>query len=53
MIYLHFMREKYSEKRIVSCYEANANHLLRPAAMLDIMQEAAGRDASGLGFGYE
>ena len=47
------MREKYSEKRIVSCYEANANHLLRPAAMLDIMQEAAGRDASGLGFGYE
>ncbi len=47
------MSEKYIEKRIVSCYEANANHLLRPAAMLDIMQEAAGRDATNLGFGYD
>lgn len=47
------MREKYSEERIVSCYEANANHLLKPAAMLDMMQEAAGRDAENLGFGYE
>ncbi len=47
------MSEKYTEKRIVSCYEANANHLLRPAALLDIMQEAAGRNASELGFGYE
>lgn len=47
------MREKYSEKRIVSCYEANSNHNLRPAALLDMMQEAAGRDASTLGFGYE
>jgi len=47
------MREKYSENRIVSCYEANSNHNLRPAALLDMMQEAAGRDASTLGFGYE
>ena len=47
------MREKYSEERIVSCYEANANHFLKPAAMLDMMQEAAGRDAENLGFGYE
>lgn len=47
------MREKYSEKRIVSCYEADANHNFRPTAMLDLMQEAAGRDASGLGFGYD
>jgi acyl-ACP thioesterase len=47
------MREKYSEKRIVSSYEANANHNLRPAALMDMMQEAAGRDASTLGFGYE
>lgn len=46
------MKEKYTEKHIVSCYEANANHLLRPAAMLDMMQEAAGRDAETLGFGY-
>ena len=47
------MREKYSENRIVSCYEADANHNLRPTAMLDMMQEAAGRDASTLGFGYD
>ncbi len=47
------MRDKYSEKRIVSSYEANANHNLRPAALMDMMQEAAGRDASTLGFGYE
>ena len=47
------MKGKYSEKRIVSCYEANSNHNLRPAALLDMMQEAAGRDASTLGFGYE
>ena len=47
------MREKYSEKSIVSCYEADANHNLRPTAMLDLMQEVAGRDASTLGFGYD
>lgn len=47
------MREKYLEERIVSCYEANANHFLKPAAMLDMMQEAAGRDAENLGFGYD
>lgn len=47
------MREKFSEHRIVSCYEADSNHNLRPAAMLDFMQEAAGRDAATLGFGYD
>ena len=47
------MKGTYSEKRIVSCYEANSNHNLRPAALLDMMQEAAGRDAATLGFGYE
>ncbi len=47
------MRERYSEKRVVSCYEADANHNLRAAAMLDMMQEAAGRDATQLGFGYD
>ena len=47
------MREKYSEERIISSYEANANHNLRPAALMDMMQEAAGRDAVSLGFGYE
>ncbi len=47
------MGEKYLEKRIISCYEADANKNLRPATMLDWMQEAAGRDATGLGFGYD
>lgn len=47
------MRDKYTENRIVSCYEADAKHNLRPTAMLDWMQEAAGRDSDGLGFGYE
>ena len=47
------MKQIYTENRIVSCYEANANHLLRPAAMLDMMQEAAGRDADTMGFGYD
>ena len=47
------MKQTYTENRIVSCYEANANHLLRPAAMLDMMQEAARRDADTMGFGYE
>lgn len=47
------MREKYSEQRVISCYEADANHNFRPTAMLDLMQEAAGRDASVLGFGYD
>ena len=47
------MKQTYTENRIVSCYESNANHLLRPAAMLDMMQEAAGRDADTMGFGYE
>ena len=47
------MGRKYIEERTVSCYEADANHNLRPTAMLDMMQEAAGRDATGLGFGYD
>lgn len=47
------MSEKFSEKHPVSCYEADANHLIRPTALLDLMQEAAGRDAANLGFGYD
>lgn len=47
------MKEKYSEKHIISCYEADANKNLRPTALLDWMQEAAGRNAAELGFGYE
>lgn len=47
------MRKRYIEERVVSCYEADSNHNFRPTAMLDLMQEAAGRDASLLGFGYD
>lgn len=47
------MADKYVQKHIVNCYEADTNHLLRPTAMLDLMQEVAGRDASNLGFGYD
>lgn len=47
------MKEKYSEKHMISCYEADANMNLRPTALLDWMQEAAGRNAADLGFGYE
>ncbi|MBE6226257.1 MAG: hypothetical protein IJA38_02890 [Bacteroidales bacterium] len=47
------MKKKYTEERVVSCYEADSNHNFRPTAMLDLMQEAAGRDASVLGFGYD
>lgn len=47
------MLEKYSENRIVSCYESDANQCLKPTAILDWMQEIAGRDAARLGFGYD
>lgn len=47
------MKTQFTEEHTVACYEADANHNLRPAAMLDWMQEAAGRDATNLGFGYD
>ena len=47
------MAGKYSEKHTIACYEADANQLLKPTAMLDWMQEIAGRDATRLGFGYD
>ena len=46
------MAEKYNQKYTIACYEADANQLLKPTAMLDWMQEVAGRDATRLGFGY-
>ena len=45
--------EKYSKESVVTCYEADANKLLRPTAMLDMMQEAANVDATRLGFGFD
>ena len=37
------MAEKYTENHIIACYEADANQLLKPTAMLDWMQEVADR----------
>ncbi len=42
-----------SQDHIITCYEADANQLMRPTAMLDLMQEAANVNASTLGFGYD
>lgn len=47
------MAKKYAENYTVACYEADANQVLKPTAMLDWMQEIAGRDATRLGFGYD
>lgn len=37
----------------ITCYEADANKIMRPTAMLDMMQEAANNNATSLGFGYD
>ena len=44
---------KYSKKHTIACYEADANQLMRPTAMLDLMQEAANVNATTLGFGFD
>lgn len=47
------MSKTYSKDHTITCYEADANQLMRPTAMLDLMQEAAGINATTLGFGYD
>lgn len=47
------MAEIYSKKHTITCYEADANQVMRPTAMLDMMQEAANVNATALGFGYD
>lgn len=44
---------KYSINHTIACYEADANKVMRPTAMLDMMQEAANANATELGFGYD
>lgn len=44
---------KYSINHTIACYEADANNIMRPTAMLDMMQEAANTNAASLGFGYD
>ena len=47
------MSKTFSKDHTITCYEADANQLMRPTAMLDLMQEAANVNASTLGFGYD
>ena len=47
------MSKTFSKDYTITCYEADANQLMRPTAMLDLMQEAANVNASTLGFGYD
>ena len=47
------MDKAFSKDYTITCYEADANQLMRPTAMLDLMQEAANVNASTLGFGYD
>lgn len=47
------MSKTFSKDYTITCYEADANKLMRPTAMLDIMQEAANINATTLGFGYD
>ena len=47
------MNKVFSKDYTITCYEADANQLMRPTAMLDLMQEAANVNASALGFGYD
>lgn len=47
------MSKTFSKNYTITCYEADANQLMRPTAMLDLMQEAANVNASTLGFGYD
>ena len=47
------MDKTFSKDYTITCYEADANQLMRPTAMLDLMQEAANTNASTLGFGYD
>ena len=47
------MSKILSHDHIITCYEADANQLMRPTALLDLMQEAANTNASALGFGYD
>ena len=47
------MSKTFSKDYTITCYEADANKLMRPTAMLDLMQEAANVNATTLGFGYD
>ena len=44
---------RYIEKLTIPCYDTDAAWRLKPASFMNIAQEAAGRHAVYLGFGYD
>ena len=44
---------KYSEKHTVTCYDTDVAGRMKPVAFMNLAQEAAGRHAVYLGFGYD
>lgn len=44
---------KYEEKHTIPCYDTDASWRLKPASFMNLAQEAAGRHAVYLGFGYD
>ena len=44
---------KYSEKHTVACYDTDVAGRMKPVAFMNLAQEAAGRHAVYLGFGYD
>ena len=44
---------KYTEKYTIPCYDTDASWRLKPTSFMNLAQEAAGRHAVYLGFGYD
>lgn len=44
---------KYVEQHTIPCYDTDASWRLKPASFMNLAQEAAGRHAVYLGFGYD
>ena len=44
---------KYVEKHTIPCYDTDASWSLKPTSFMNMAQEAAGRHAVYLGFGYD
>lgn len=47
------MMIKYTERHTIACYDTDASWRLKPASFMNLAQEAAGRHAVYLGFGYD
>ena len=44
---------RYTEKLTIPCYDTDTSWRLKPASFMNYAQEAAGRHAVYLGFGYD